>query len=339
VRTGLVSLFMPILNGEHFLPQALDSLLAQDYKNFELILLDDGSTDRTPEICAEYAQRDARIRYILDDTHRITHDANNLLATLLNGEFCVGASDDDLWAPTFLSTLVRLLNERPAVGLAYCNVAYVDVEGKRGSRRLVKGRFLYTEQRSRFWNVWDSIVTRRNAPTLFGVYRTGAFKACLPFDTFDETIADVDTLFLVKLLARSKVHGVDEVLFFYRNKYRAFDRELMKEFPKNNGRIRIWLYKVRHQAKFFKKLLTALDETQFSSFARAILKARALYSFLLYSSVFQVRPIVGRILQSLGLREGVTTRKDVHFDIRSRAHKHIDIPSLLATKRRQETDS
>lgn len=339
MRKRLVSLFMPVLNGEHFLRQALDSLRAQDYKDFELIILDDGSTDRTAEICTEYTRRDARIRYILDDTHRITHDANNHMATLINGEFCAGASDDDLWEPTFLSTLVDVLNERPDVGLAYCNAAHVDVEGNKGSRRLLKARLLYRERRSRFWNVWDSIVTRRNLPTLFGIYRTEIFKACLPFDTFDETIADVDTLFLVKLLARSKVHGVDEVLFFYRNKYRAFDVDLMKEFPKNNRKIRIWLYKVRHQARFFKKLLAALDEPQFSPLERAVLKARAFYSFLLYSSVFQARPIVGRILRSLGLLEGATARKDIHFDVRSKAHKRIDITGLLATKSRRKTDS
>ena len=57
MKNGLVTLMMPVLNGELFLPYALDSLLAQDYKDFELIILDDGSTDQTPRICAEYGQR------------------------------------------------------------------------------------------------------------------------------------------------------------------------------------------------------------------------------------------------------------------------------------------
>jgi glycosyltransferase involved in cell wall biosynthesis/SAM-dependent methyltransferase len=332
MRKGLVSLHMPVLNGERFLPQLLDSLLAQDYKDFELIILDDGSTDRTPEICAEYARRDARIRYILDDRHRITHDANSYMATLFNGEFCVGASDDDLYQPAFLSTLVGALNARPDVGLAYCNAVHVDVDGNRGSRRLLKKRWLGAKTLSRFRNVWDFLVSRRNVPMLFGVYRTDAFKACLPWDTFDETIADVDTLFLVKFLARSKVYGVDEVLFLYRNKYRAFDPKAMEELPKDNSRVRMWLYRVRHQGRFFMKVLVALDETQFTSLERAMLKARALYAFLFHVSIAQTRPLVARILQSLGLREGVATRKDEHFDIRSEAHQRRNTRGLLANR-------
>src|SRR2546426_11432502 len=144
MKEGLVTLMMPVLNGELFLSHALESLLAQDYKKFELIVLDDGSTDRTPEICAAHAQRDARIRYILDDAHRITHDAANKLATFINGEFCTYVCDDDLWAPTFLSTLVGVLNEKPAVDLAFCNAAYVDADGHRGSRRSLRGRLRYT---------------------------------------------------------------------------------------------------------------------------------------------------------------------------------------------------
>ena len=339
MKNGLVTLMMPVLNGELFLPYALDSLLAQDYKDFELIILDDGSTDQTPRICAEYGQRDARIRYVLDDAHRITHDAANKLASFISGEFCAYVCDDDLWEPRFLSTLVGVLNERPEVGLAFCNAAYVDVEGGKGSMRFLKGRLLYTERHSKFWNLWDFIRTRRNVPILFGVYRAAVFKTCLPFDTFDETIADVDTLFLVKFLGRSKVHGVDEVLFFYRNKYRAFNPKLMKEFPKDNSTVRIWLYKLTHQVKFLRKLVAALDETQFPMLERALLKMRALYSFLLYTSVVQARPLVGRMLQSLGLHEATSMRRDKHFDIRADAHEHIDCPNLTMAKGKQKCDS
>ncbi|MEM4134638.1 MAG: glycosyltransferase, partial [Candidatus Micrarchaeia archaeon] len=63
LRNPLVSIGMPVYNGERFIRQALDSLLAQDYENFELIISDNASEDKTPEICLEYAARDKRIRY------------------------------------------------------------------------------------------------------------------------------------------------------------------------------------------------------------------------------------------------------------------------------------
>ena len=63
-RTPKVSIGMPIYNGEHFLPQTLDSLLAQTYKDFELIISDNASSDGTQEICQQYAAQDSRVRYL-----------------------------------------------------------------------------------------------------------------------------------------------------------------------------------------------------------------------------------------------------------------------------------
>ena len=81
----LVSVCMPILNGEYFLRQALDSLLAKDYENFEIIILDNMSTDLTPKLCREYEERDYMVRYILDNINRNSHDAANRLATFIRG--------------------------------------------------------------------------------------------------------------------------------------------------------------------------------------------------------------------------------------------------------------
>ena len=98
----LVSVWMPVLNGELFLSQALDSLLGQDYDNIEIIILDNMSTDNTQKICQQSAKKDSRIRYILDDTNRITHDAANHLANYINDEYCILACDDDLWEPEYI---------------------------------------------------------------------------------------------------------------------------------------------------------------------------------------------------------------------------------------------
>ena len=58
-----VSIGLPVCNGENYLKQALDSIMAQTYTDFELIISDNASTDRTAQICKEYANRDPRIRY------------------------------------------------------------------------------------------------------------------------------------------------------------------------------------------------------------------------------------------------------------------------------------
>ena len=60
----LLSIGLPVYNGERFLAQALDCLLAQTFRDFEIIISDNASTDRTPEICRAYARRDPRVRYV-----------------------------------------------------------------------------------------------------------------------------------------------------------------------------------------------------------------------------------------------------------------------------------
>lgn len=65
----LVSIGLPVYNGERYLGLALDSLLAQDYENFQLIISDNASTDTTAEICRQYMTRDNRIRYVRNDVN------------------------------------------------------------------------------------------------------------------------------------------------------------------------------------------------------------------------------------------------------------------------------
>ena len=318
-KSGLVTIMVPVLNGELFLPLALDSLLAQDYPHFEVIILDNQSTDRTGEICRDYERRDARVKYVLDMVNRISHDAANHLATFITGEFCMIACDDDLWAPNYLSVLVKYLQQYPDVGLVYPNACYVDVEGNRGTQRLLTSRNFYARGDSFLANAWRYLGQRRVVPTIFGLYRSDAYLAALPFDTFDETIADVDNLFLINLLVHAKVQGIDEVLFFYRNKYRGYDPSLASGSPKGTSGFQAWLFFTQHQWRFLHKIIDILETSHMSSPAKCVLRMRARYTFGVAITILRVRAQIGRILIWLGLREGPPAKKDIHFAKRSTA--------------------
>ena len=316
---GLVTIMGPVLNRVLFLPLGLDSLLAQDYPQFEIVILDNQSTDRTPEICREYERRDVRVRYVPDTVNRISHDAANHLATFITGEFCMIACDDDLWAPNFLSVLVQYLQRHPDVGLAFPNACYVDVEGNRGTQRLLSSRNLYVQSDSPLANVWRYLGQRRVVPTIFGLYRSEAYLAALPFDTFDETIADVDNLFLIKLMVQSKVHAIDEILFFYRNKYRGYDPSLASGSPKGTSAFHAWWFFTRHQWRFVQKIVQVVNESRLSWAVKCTLQVRTYYTFLIAITVLRVRALIGRVLVLLGLREGPPVKKDIHFEKRSTA--------------------
>lgn len=119
----LVSIGMPVWNGELFLYQAIESILSQDYANIELIILDNLSTDKTPEICRKFALKDKRVQYILDSEHRDVSSAFLKIASLVNGDYFMVGNDDDVYEPTYITTLMKILFENPDVGLVYsgCN--------------------------------------------------------------------------------------------------------------------------------------------------------------------------------------------------------------------------
>src|SRR3970282_1355163 len=109
----LVSMGMPTHNGARFIREALDSLLAQDYPNFDLFVSDNASTDGTAAILDWYAARDRRVR-VVHQGHNLGAPENfNLVFQGSAGPFFMWAADDDLWEPTYISECVRALRTLP----------------------------------------------------------------------------------------------------------------------------------------------------------------------------------------------------------------------------------
>ncbi|MCX7109932.1 MAG: glycosyltransferase family 2 protein [Proteobacteria bacterium] len=102
VITPKVSIGMPVYNGEKFIREALDSLLAQTFTDFEIIISDNASTDGTSEICSEYISRDSRIRYIRQTENiGIMRNFQFVLDEAI-GEYFMWAAHDDLWGTKFI---------------------------------------------------------------------------------------------------------------------------------------------------------------------------------------------------------------------------------------------
>lgn len=122
-----VSMGMPVYNGEEYLERAIDSLLAQDYEDFELIISDNGSTDRTEEICRSYAARDPRIRYVREEENHGASWNFNRAFELARGEYFRWACHDDTCEPTHLSRCVEALDKAPdSVALVYTRTMLID---------------------------------------------------------------------------------------------------------------------------------------------------------------------------------------------------------------------
>lgn len=124
----LVSIGMTVYNAERFVAETLDSLLAQDYPNFELVISDNASTDGSSEICQSYADRDPRIRYYRNAENIGSVRNWNQALELARGEYFMWASDHDLWDPTYISKCVRVLDEDSDVVIAYSRYRIVDAD-------------------------------------------------------------------------------------------------------------------------------------------------------------------------------------------------------------------
>jgi glycosyltransferase involved in cell wall biosynthesis len=125
-----VSVGIPVRNGQRFIRQAIDSLLAQTFTDFELIICDNASTDQTEAICREYAARDARVRYFRNTFNVGPAGNHNKCFNLCRGEYFRWHAHDDMCAPDYLEKCVQVLDADPGVVIAYPSTLVVDENGK-----------------------------------------------------------------------------------------------------------------------------------------------------------------------------------------------------------------
>ena len=124
-----VSIGMPVYNGEKFIREAIDSLLAQTFSDFELIISDNCSTDKTQEICKEYASKDPRVKY-LRQIENIGIVANfEYVLNIAIAKYFMWAACDDIWSTDWIMNLYGLL-EKSKVGAAFGRVLPVNQESK-----------------------------------------------------------------------------------------------------------------------------------------------------------------------------------------------------------------
>ena len=121
---------MPVYNVEDFISETLDSIVNQTYTNFELIIVDDSSIDRTYEICKEYADRDARIRLFHNDTNQGVVKASNFGLEQCRGYYIVKMDGDDISALDRIQRLKEFLDTHSDIDVVGSSALTIDSEGK-----------------------------------------------------------------------------------------------------------------------------------------------------------------------------------------------------------------
>ena len=207
-KRPLLSLGMPIFNGEDYVREALDSLLRQSLKDFELIISDNASTDRTLEICTTYAGRDERIRLIAQDTNLGAAANFNLVFREARGPFFKWAAHDDTLDPEALEACVAVLEDNPEVVLCHPRLVDVDADGV-VLREFDRGNEDTAAPHGRFWRM---ILGDHNCAEIFGVIRSSALQETKLIRSY----TDSDRTLLGELALLGRFEQASRVRFYRR---------------------------------------------------------------------------------------------------------------------------
>ncbi len=170
-KAPLVSICMPIFNEEKYLEQALESLLAQNFKDFELIISDNASTDRTPEICKLYLEKDNRIKYYRNE--RNIYALANFIKIMqyVKTPYFMFAGGHDLWSDNYIRSCLEIMEKDLSVVIATPRTVWIDENNKELD---IKDSFIDTRGCG---NVSRLILSlKENHHAIYGVIRSDALK-------------------------------------------------------------------------------------------------------------------------------------------------------------------
>lgn len=273
---------MPVYNGERFLREALDSVLAQTYANFELLISDNASTDSTADICREYASRDRRIHYVRQERNRGILENTAYVMDQASARYFMLVGDDDVYDPAYLATMVALMEASEEVVLAFSGYAYI---GERGEKSELQNVAMKAEPGdSRFANLGKFMLHRSCLPMMMGLFRTEALRKALPmpYERLRPMTGDVDNVFLAKLVTLGRLVSTPQALFCYRLKDRS------PSFPVDwppNARAQL-LYILRHHARVRSLIASVIHESTLSRPQKAALLGWNWVAFVLVYGVF-----------------------------------------------------
>lgn len=206
----LVSLGLPVYNGANFLAEALDSILAQTYRNWELIISDNGSTDATARICSAYAARDPRIRYYRHPVNMGASRNFNFTFEAARGPFFRWTAHDDVCAPDLLARCVAGLLAHPEAVLCHPRTRVIGAAGETLFDYTVRLRTDSPRVADRYR---DLICADHACFAIFGVMRTHLLRRTPLLGAF----VGSDRNLLAELALYGPFHEIPEFLFFRRD--------------------------------------------------------------------------------------------------------------------------
>ncbi len=259
VNNPLLSVLLPVHQGEDFLDETLESVISQTFSDFELIILDNLSTDDSPEIIKKFSQKDSRIKYILDSKRRNGNDCNSELVKHARGEYCMVINDDNILDPNFFFTLINNIRNQDQFQWVITNGVYINKEKKKiknfFSNKCYLGENINIFKISIFYLRGDVIPL-----ILPSICKTEIYRSLLPYVNLSKFENDADTVMGFKILANLNIKYIQQELIFCRI-YEDHQRYHSFEIP---TKFLSFLYeKIFHEINLLKHLCSIVATSRF----------------------------------------------------------------------------
>ena len=198
-----VSVIMPAFNTEKFLAESVESVLAQTFTDFELLIVDDGSIDRTAEIAHEFESKDPRVKLILQKNQGVSVARNTGIENS-TGQFIAFLDSDDLWKPDFLESLIALTDSDAGIFYSRYEISIGGESPHRAPSGYLEKFIDDPLQELSYPFHIGSLLIRCDVLDRFKIRFKSGMKIC------------EDVLFITQLLSVSSAIGIDKTLMIYR---------------------------------------------------------------------------------------------------------------------------
>ena len=219
----LITVGIPVFNGEKFLKKRLDSVLNQTYKNFEVIISDNASTDDTSKLCNEIIKKEKNIQYYLQKENIGYVNNFNFLIKKTNGKYFTFAAVDDVWEPNFLEKNVNILQTNDKIvgsigTVKYFGNAQTQSETSRFTqilKKIIRKQDInILEQHvmsisGKYDKKIDKYLRFNQGSFVYGLFRANAIKK----NIIPGPLAAWDLAFILNILKFGDLHVIDEVLY------------------------------------------------------------------------------------------------------------------------------
>jgi glycosyltransferase involved in cell wall biosynthesis len=207
--TPKVTVGLPVYNGEKYLALAIESILSQTMKDFELVIVDNGSSDNTVTICEQFVEKDNRVRFYKNDTNIGASANHNRTLELACGRYFVWGSYDDIRHPQYLERCCAVLDDNHAASACHSLTRYIDADGKETSRQEVMLDLASPDPVIRFK---EMIRMDHKVEMILALMRTDILKMTKGLAPF----SDSDRVLMAEMCLHGTIAVVPEYLFFRR---------------------------------------------------------------------------------------------------------------------------